>query len=511
MATGLLVLGNQLFHPDKLKGKDIDAVYMREDIELCTFFKFHKLKIFFFLAAMRSHAKELSDAGYDVTYEELKKSEKTYDIHFKAWLKKKSIKKIFFYEIEDKFFEDRILSAVADAGVEVEVIPTPMFLTSRSQFKNYLQKGKRPFMKTFYEAQRKRFKIMVDAKDKPMGGQWSFDEMNRKPLPKTVTPPEPKTPAPSAFAKKADLHKNIEALCEKHFGDHPGKLEKVWFPVDREGAQAWLDQFIEERLANFGPYEDALTHRSDFVFHGALTPFLNTGLLTPDDVIKTALRAAKKKKLEINSVEGFVRQIIGWREFIRGIYQNYSEVQDTTNFWDHHGQLTKHWYDATTGIEPLDHVIDKANRLAYCHHIERLMVAGNLMLLLEVDPQEAHRWFMEMFIDSSNWVMGPNVYGMGIFSDGGIFATKPYICGSNYYRKMGGYKKADWCEGVDGLYWGFVEKHDDFFMRNPRLSMMVRTVQKMDAGRKKSIYAAADELRGKLTSAPGKLRLDQTY
>lgn len=499
MKTGLLVLGNQLFDPKKIASQKIDLVFMREDYELCTYFKFHKLKIFLFLAAMRSYAQELRSHDFDVTYEELKTSQKPYETHLKAWLKKNEIQKLFIYEIEDKFFEVRLMAALKSTGIEVEVLPSPMFLTSRDEFTAYLRKGKKPFLKTFYEAQRKRFKILVDKEGEPIGGQWSFDELNRKPLPKTVEPPEPKKSKLDKFAVETRLIETVRKTCETHFADHPGELKTIWFPIDRAGAHEWLDDFVEKRLENFGPYEDALTDRSDFVFHSALTPFLNTGLLTPDEVVRSVIRAAQKRKLPIASIEGFVRQVIGWREFVRGIYQNFNEKQENTNFWQHERRLTSHWYTATTGVVPLDQVIDKANRLSYAHHIERLMVVGNLMLLLEIEPKEAHRWFMEMFLDSSDWVMGPNVYGMAIFSDGGIFATKPYICGSNYYRKMGGFKKADWCEAVDGLYWGFIEKHVAFFSKNPRLSMMARAVEKMDAGRKNSIYAAADELRNKIT------------
>ncbi len=256
----------------------------------------------------------------------------------------------------------------------------------------------------------------------------------------------------------------------------------------------------------FGPFEDALTDRSDFVFHSGLTPFLNSGLLTPEEVIKAILSTAKERNIALASVEGFIRQVIGWREFVRGIYHHFSEDQESRNFWGHHRKLSPCWYDATTGIEPLDDVIKKVQRIGYAHHIERLMVVGNLMLLLEIHPQEAHRWFMEMFIDSSDWVMGPNLYGMGIFSDGGIFATMPYICGSNYYRKMGPYKSGTWCDAVDGLYWDFVEKHQNYFLKNHRLAMMVSSLKRMEVQRKKRIFFAADKLRNRLTD--GFLNLD---
>lgn len=505
----LLVLGNQLFDPKLVREslasksgskKTAPKVFMREDLELCTYFKFHKQKIVFFLAAMRTYAEELKSEKFKVHYEELdtKASRtKSYEDHFEKWLSDESIKKVYLFEIEDKFFESRIVARLTSLKIEFEVLPSLLFLTSREEFKKYLGKNKRPFMKTFYEGQRKRLKVLVNDKLEPTGGAWSFDEDNRKALPSTVQPPA--LPIPQ---KKSKLLKDVETLTEKAFTDHPGTAADFWLPVDRDGAREWLHDFVKKRLHDFGAYEDAIPERSDFLFHSVLTPFLNTGLLTPDEVVETAVSAAKKSKVPLNSIEGFVRQIIGWREFVRGIYQNFSEKQDTTNFWNHDRKLTNVWYEGGSGIPPLDAALTKILRYGYAHHIERLMVIGSLMLLLEVEPKEAHRWFMEMFIDSSDWVMGPNVYGMALFSDGGVFATKPYICGSNYYRKMGGFKAGPWCDGVDGLYWSFIERHQSFFLKNPRLSMMARTAEKMDPEKKKRIYTAADILREKLVSAP---------
>jgi deoxyribodipyrimidine photolyase-related protein len=187
-----------------------------------------------------------------------------------------------------------------------------------------------------------------------------------------------------------------------------------------------------------------------------------------------------------------VRQVIGWREFVRGIYQNFSQRQEAGNFWGHERSLTAHWYQGTTGIPPLDDAIKTALELGWAHHIPRLMVLGNLMTLCEIKPVQAHRWFMEMFVDSANWVMGPNVYGMALFSDGGIFATKPYICGSNYLLKMSDYKKGEWCDTVDGLYWRFIEKHLDFFTTNPRLAVMARALERIQPERRQRISAAAE-------------------
>ena len=220
---------------------------------------------------------------------------------------------------------------------------------------------------------------------------------------------------------------------------------------------------------------------------------VNAGLLTPEEVVNEAIKAMEKNPdIPLSSVEGFVRQVMGWREFVRGIYQNFSDVEEQKNFFNHKRKLTHHWYDGTTGLPPVDDAIKKANEFGYCHHIERLMVLSNIMLLSELHPHEVHKWFMELFVDSADWVMGPNVYGMGQFSDGGIFATKPYISGSNYILKMSDYKKGDWCDVWDGLFWRFIGNHAAFFSKNPRMNMMVKLLEKMDPAKKKKLLAAAE-------------------
>lgn len=494
----MLVLGNQLFPVSAITKnysyKEPFEVFMREDQELCTYYRFHKHKLIFFLAAMRTYRKSLESQNISTHYEELSLSPGSYEQSLLKYLAAKKAKKVFFYEIEDKFFEERIIKLLDENKISFEVWPSPMFLTSRGEFKTYLAKTKKPFMKVFYENQRKRLVILIDKNNQPVGGQWSFDEDNRLALPVKIQPPEPDLVRPSVITKE------VQGVVASHFATHPGNAENFWLPVDRDGALKWLHKFLDERLTQFGPYEDAIPQHSDFVFHSILTPFLNCGLLTPEEVVQEVLEYTKKRNVPLASTEGFIRQVIGWREFIRGIYRNYSDIQETSNFFNHRKKLTPHWYDGTTGVAPLDNAIRKAVKFGYTHHIERLMILGSLMLLLEIHPQEAHRWFMEMYIDSSDWVMGPNVYGMALFSDGGIFATKPYFCGANYYRKMGGYKATEpWCDAVDGLYWGFIEKHKEIFLKNPRMSMMVRTVEKMDPAKKTRIYAAAKKLKERIT------------
>jgi deoxyribodipyrimidine photolyase-related protein len=489
-----ICLGNQLF---LLRKEEVGeyTIFMREDRELCTYFQFHKHKLILFLSAMRTYADEAVALGFEVHYEKLSSATLSYEESLAKFIKAKKVKKVSFYEVEDKFFEKRIFQLLASLKVEWQVLQSPMFLSSRKEFSNYLKQNKRPFMKTFYEQERKRLKILVDEKGKPLGGKWSFDEENRSSLPKGIK--IPKIPKP----KSQKIVDEVKGIVDKHFPHHPGKSEDFWLPVDRAGALVWLEDFLKNRFEKFGPYEDAFSREEDFLFHSVLTPFLNLGLLDPQEVLQKSIRYFQKNNIPISSAEGFIRQVMGWREFIRGIYQNFSEQQEKTNFFAAKRKLSKLWYSGNTGIPPLDDVIDKVNRIAYSHHIERLMVVGNLMTLLQIDPKESHRWFMEMYIDSSDWVMGPNVYGMALFSDGGIFATKPYICGSNYYKKMGKFPKGDWCDEVDGLYWSFIDRNRAFFQKNPRLSMMIRVLDKIPKDRKTHLFLAAENVKKRLTTA----------
>jgi deoxyribodipyrimidine photolyase-related protein len=262
-------------------------------------------------------------------------------------------------------------------------------------------------------------------------------------------------------------------------------------PTNRKEALLWLENFFENKFLNFGNYEDAIRSDNNFLFHSAISPVLNMGLLTPDEVVKKTLEFAELNSIPINSLEGFIRQIIGWREFIRGIYHHKGNEETNSNFWNHHGKLTSHWYEGTTGIAPLDDAIKDCIKYGYTHHIPRLMVICNIMNLSKIHPNEIYKWFMEMFVDSSDWVMVPNVFGMGTFADGGIFATKPYSCGSNYILKMSNYKKDEWCDIVDGLYWMFMNDNVSFFKSNPRLAILVKSLERMKNERKELIFGKA--------------------
>jgi deoxyribodipyrimidine photolyase-related protein len=494
----ILILGNQLFHPKYLQSFPSKKVFMAEDEGLATRDRHHKLKIAYFFIAMRDHAATLRKAGFSVDYHSAEDKDFSVDFETKLldFLKREKVKEIFSFEVEDKFFEHRLNSLFKRHNIAWKPTDSPMFLSTRKDFSNYLTSVKKPFMKNFYERQRKRLDILIDRNGKPVGGKWSLDEENRKRLPLSHIVPEPRFPRPSPNAK------GVIALINQKFSDHPGDLTNFWPPTNHAAASALLDDFLQNRFQHFGEFEDTLSSESVFVYHSTLTPALNIGLLTPKEVIDRALShyQSNAKSIGLNSVEGFIRQIIGWREFVRGIYQNFSQQEEKSNFFGHKRKLTKHWYDATLGIPPADDVIRKANQWGYTHHIERLMVMSNLMLLSGLHPKSVHAWFMEMHIDSSDWVMGPNVYGMGQFSDGGIFATKPYICGSNYILKMSHYERGPWCDTMDGLYWSFIDQNRNFFARNPRLNMMLKTFDRFSAEKKKLLARAAEKFISTYTS-----------
>ena len=486
MKEALIILGDQLFPLSFYKKYKELPVFMAEDMGLSTHFKYHKHKIAFFFISMRSYADELKEHDFNVHYEKLSAMGFIERLH--KFIIKNKIKKILVPEVQDKFFEKELNDFSADHDIAIEFLESPMFLCSRQQFKSYLAHSPKPFMKSFYEKERKRLDILMLKDKKPEGGQWSFDVENRKKAPKELTNKGLATHPPS------DHLKDVTKLINEKFSSHPGSMDDFWLPTNRKGALKSLNHFVEHHLDHFGDYQDAITPRDPFLYHSIISPMMNNGLITPDEIIQKVIKAYESnKKIPLASVEGFIRQVMGWREFVRGIYQNFSEKEDSTNFFEHQGKLTKDWYEGTTGIPPVDDAIKKALKYGYCHHIERLMVLSNIMLLSEIHPQEVHKWFMEMFVDSADWVMGPNVYGMGQFSDGGIFATKPYISGSNYILKMSDYKKGEWAEIWDALFWRFIGKNASFFTKNPRMSMMAKTFEKMDSAKKKKLIAVAED------------------
>ena len=470
---------------------------MAEDFGLTTYHKHHKLKILMFLWAMRQYRDELVENGYTVYYYSIedKNFKISYEDKLLAAIKKYKIEKINYFEIEDHFFEDIFNKFIIKNKIKTKLIQNPMFLLSRAEFIEFAHTQKNLIrMASFYQKMRIKMSILIDENTRPIGGKWSYDEENRKKIPVNIAIPE----KPSLINNNDinDLKNKINLI----FKDHPGSVDCLWMPTNRQEALKWMDKFFKTKFHNFGIYEDAIIDNNNFLFHSALSPIVNMGLLTPDEIIQKAVKFSKQEAIPLNSLEGFIRQIIGWREFIRGIYHYKGREEKKSNFWQHNRRLTSDWYEGTTGIKPLDDVIKDCLKYGYTHHIPRLMIVCNIMNLCRIHPDEIYKWFMEMFVDSSDWVMVPNVYGMGTFADGGIFATKPYSCGSNYILKMSNYKRGNWCEIVDGLYWKFMSDNLSFFKSNHRLSILVRSLDKMNKVKKDIIFEKATEFIESKTS-----------
>jgi len=491
-----LILGNQLFPIKNLRSfKDDHIFFMCEDYQLCTFEQHHKHKILLFLSAMRSYAEDLKLNKYKIIYKKIEDSDfkNPYANKLEKIILSQAIQEVSFFEIEDKKFEKKIITFFKKINLKINMISSPMFICSRIDFKEHIKSNKNNLMANFYKYIRQKNNILIEHNGQPVGGKWSFDKDNRKKIPKhTKIPLLPKI-------KETSHTRVLKPIIENMFPNHQGKIDNFWFATNAKDVNKLLNFFIKEKLNLFGDYEDAITHKDNLVFHSALSPYLNLGLITPDIIIKKILLHHKKSPIQLNSLEGYIRQILGWREFMRGIYQNYSQDIENKNYFNHNNKMKKSWYEGNTGLPPLDFAIINAKTYGWSHHIERLMILSNIMNLCEIKPVYVYKWFMEMFVDSSDWVMVPNVYGMGLYSDGGIFSTKPYICGSSYFLKMMDFEKGEWCEIMDGLYWRFINKNRKFFLSNARLAMMVKIFDKMKSERKKNILTKAENFITKNT------------
>lgn len=469
----LLIYPHQLFRAQSIH-QQADLIVLIEEPLLFTQYRFHAQKLVLHRASMKQFESELLKAGQKVAYLESSQLKNTADVA--NHLKRLKVTQVSFFDLTDDWLNQRLTAALRQAKIPFEVVEHPHFLTTPEQFDDYVAGKKKLFFTDFYIQQRKRLKLLVDKQLKPVDGKWSFDTENRKKLPRDVIPPSVAWPKEIACVKSAKEY--VQQNFPNAIGlDSIAHSQPFRYPVTESAAQACLSDFLDQRFENFGIYEDAIDVRSSVLFHSVLTPALNIGLLSPRQVVEAAID--RIENVPMNSLEGFVRQIIGWREFILGVYRQMGRRQRSINYWQHHRSIPASLYDGTTGIEPVDVVITRTLQHAYCHHIERLMILGNFMLLCEIAPEDIYLWFMELFIDAYDWVMVPNVFGMSQFADGGLITTKPYISGSSYVLKMSNFKRGAWCEVWDALYWRFIHLHRDFFSSNPRMSVMVAQCNKM--------------------------------
>ena len=483
----LLVFPHQLFldHPGSMPKPDLvvlseDPLFFRDAVYPA---RFHFQKLVLHRASMKYYERLLIASGRRVHYFEYAQGASALPKLFET-LKTLGVETLCVAHVEDFVLKKRLLKVSRDFEMEIAWIETRGFINSEEQNSAYRSGKKRWFMADFYRWQRQRLNILVDENNKPVGGKWSFDKENQKKLPKKKIGELPALP----FVAELAQPKEAISYVSKYFPDSPGLCEAgqcLLYPYTHQQASEWLDEFLDRRFVNFGPYEDAIVEDQNWLYHSVLTPMLNIGLLEPMQVVTRALEFATKHNVPLPSVEGFIRQIIGWREFMRATYMDMGVVMRTTNHWQHKRPMPKAFYTATTGISPIDNSIQRVMKTGYCHHIERLMVLGGFMFLCEIDPDEIYKWFMELFVDSYDWVMVTNVYSMSQHADGGLITTKPYFSGANYVRKMSHYPKGEWCDIWDGLYWRWILKHSKSLAKNPRWAMMVRRAESFDDERKK--------------------------
>lgn len=439
-----LVYPHQLFkNIDEFHNKKVILI---EEPLFFTQYEFHIQKLVLHRASMKFYETYLKSNNIDVIYYE----DESYLNDFK------NIKdqKIYCYDVFDFYLEKKIKKNFDN----INFLDNPNFL-------NVDDKSK--FLHNFYKNRRIQLNILVTPDNKPLHGKWSFDSDNRKKIPKDLS-------TPIALTYENPYVKEAKEYCKKF--KSVGDCKDFYYPVTFDEAHAQLKYFLNSKFDNFGAYQDAIVKEKSFLFHSNISSSLNSGLLDLHEVVNEVLAY----DAPINSKEGFIRQIIGWREFMARIYLDDGVKMRNSNFFEFKNKMPKKILEANSKIDILDDCINKLNKSSYSHHIERLMVLGNLFLLLEIKPNDVHEFFMQYYIDAYDWVMVGNVYGMSGFSDGGSITTKPYISSSNYLLKMSDYsKKDDWCKIVDGLYWRFLYTHYPKFENNHRMKMQISLLKKM--------------------------------
>ncbi len=483
MTTGIWILGDQL-HPQQAAlatSPEQTPILMVESQGWVGQRRYHKQKVVLIWSAMRHFAAELQDLGYPVTYAEAE----TFRDPLKTWIRVHNLKTIYLVTPSDIPFQQIVNQLDSEIGCSVTQLESNHFLWTPAEFAAWAEGRKRLVMEDFYREGRQRYTILM-AGDQPAGGQWNFDQENRKPPKSGITCPDLPGSIPDKVTQ-AVIDK-VNRLYPHHFGTTDG----FRWAVTRSEALRILDDFVQNRLAEFGPLQDAMLVGEDTLWHSLLSPYLNCGLLTPLEVIQAAEAAYYDHDLPIASVEGFIRQVLGWREYMRGLYYwlmpaGYAEK----NWFDHHRPLPDFFWTGDTDMACLHHTLDQVQRTGYAHHIQRLMVLSNFALISGIHPQAVEAWFHDVFIDSYDWVMQTNVIGMGLFADGGILATKPYAASANYINKMSDYcrncrynhnhKTGDEACPFNFFYWDFLIRHRQPLTGLGRMGLVLSHLKRMDA------------------------------
>ncbi len=496
MVKLVLVLGDQLSDAlSALQSADpaTDIVVMAEVGAEASYVPHHPKKIAFAFAAMRKFAEYLRENGWRVAYTQLDDPENAGSIPGELLRRAEEFETGTVIATEPG--EWRLIEALRDVPLELTLLPDDRFLCSHQEFADWAEGRKVLRMEYFYREMRRKTGLLMDG-DQPVGGKWNFDHDNRKPAKPDLfrkTPPE---------ARGDAVLDAVLDLVEARFGNNFGALRPFPYQTDRAGALRALNHFIEHALPDFGTYQDAMLEGDPYLYHAVLALYLNAGLLGPLEICKKAEEAYHDGRAPLNSVEGFIRQIIGWREYVRGIYFREGPDYPRRNALNHQRKLPGFYWGDETRMKCIAQAVGQTRDLAYAHHIQRLMVTGNFALLAGVNPAEVHEWYLAVYADAYEWVEAPNTVGMSQFADGGIVASKPYVSSGAYIDRMSDYCKnchyrvrdktgARACP-FNLLYWHFLIRHRDRFEGNPRMAQMYRTFDRMDEGRRKQVLEEAD-------------------
>lgn len=474
-----------------------DVVLLAEVPAECTYVGHHKKKIAFILSAMRHFAAALEAEGITVDYRRLDEADNrgSFREELVAAVHRHDARRVVVTEPG----EWRVLQDMSGweeaAGVPVEIRPDRRFLASRERLSEWAEGRKTLRMEHFYRDMRRSTGILMDADGKPEGGRWNFDKENRKPLRTGDQAPEPLRHAPDAVTR------DVVKLVEDRFPRHFGVLEPFWFAVTASQAQESFHHFLQHALPRFGDLQDAMKEGEPFLFHAVVGLYLNVGLLDPLEVCRAVEAAYRSGRVPLNSAEGFIRQVLGWREFVRGIYWLEMPEYARSNFLDGSRDLPSFYWTGETDMNCLRQCVDQTRNEAYAHHIQRLMVTGNFALLAGIEPSQVEEWYLSVYADAFEWVELPNTHGMALFADGGFLASKPYAASGKYIHRMSNYcrkctydvKRAtgDGACPFNFLYWNFLHQNQDKLRSNPRMGLVYRSLDGMEAEKREALLAQA--------------------
>ncbi|MBR2537701.1 MAG: cryptochrome/photolyase family protein [Hyphomicrobium sp.] len=505
----ILVLGDQLTpNVSSLAASDParDVVLMVEVVEEATYVRHHKKKIALIFSAMRHFAEELRAAGWTVDYRTIADTGKTgsFTSEVARAIKKHKPSSVIVTEPGEYRVRDMFERWKTMLTVPVEILRDTRFICAIPEFADWARDRKQLRMEYFYRDMRRKTGLLMDG-DKPEGGKWNFDAENRKPAKTDLFMPRPHRVKPDATTEA--VLADVQSRFAKHFGD----LEPFWFAVTRKDAEKARDHFITEALPRFGDFQDAMLEGERFLYHSVLSIYINLGLLDPLDVCRRAEVAYRKGRVPLNAAEGFIRQIIGWREYVRGIYWLRMPGYIDENHFMHTRSVPDFYWTGDTDMACLKAAITQTKEEAYAHHIQRLMLTGNFALLAGVSPQALHEWYLIVYADAYEWVELPNTLGMSQFADGGLLASKPYVASGAYINRMSNHCKGcrydvkqrtgpDACP-FNALYWDFLARNRGKLEANPRMVQMYRTYDRFSDADQADIRDSAQATLATLTSS----------